>query len=93
MNPKDCLQNNVNSKQSDEQKDAIDAPLSMRELRVALMGMKKGKSPGTKGLTSYFSHIFGGRDFLGPILFRAMKDGLENGTTLKDRLRLSVTET
>ena len=89
INPIDYLENNVKSKLSDAQKDLMDAPLSMRELHEALMGMKKGKSPGTNGFTSGFFKYFW--DLLGPILFRAFKDGLESGTTLNSHRESVVT--
>ena len=53
-NSKEYLKNNIKRKLSNEQKKALDEPLTLQELKIALMGMKKGRSPGTNGFTSDF---------------------------------------
>ena len=67
--PNTYLQNNVVQKLSVEQKNALDEPLSLSELHVALKKMKKGKTPGSNGFSAdFFKHFW---DFLGPFLFSA----------------------
>ena len=57
-NPKEYLQNNIVQKLSEEQKIALDVPLSLRELQTALKNMKKGKTPGSNGFTAAFFKYF-----------------------------------
>ena len=52
--PNNYLDSNVKSKLTEEQKNALDSPITLSELHVALMAMKKGKSPGSNGFTANF---------------------------------------
>ena len=89
MNAKEYVRKNVRRKLSNMQKHALDAPLSLSELHMALMKMKKGKSPGTNGFTSdFFRHFW---DVLGVFLFRACKEGLQNKTLINSHRESVVT--
>lgn len=89
VNAKEYVRKNVRRKLSNMQKHALDAPLSLSELHMALMKMKKGKSPGTNGFTSdFFRHFW---DVLGVFLFRACKEGLQNKTLINSHRESVVT--
>ena len=63
------LHSTITQKLSDENKRILDAPISLNELRVALSGMKKGKTPGSNGFTAdFFRHFW---TFIGNFLYRA----------------------
>lgn len=63
------LRNNIEQKLSASQQSALDVPLSLNELNVALKKMKKGKTPGSNGFTAdFFKHFW---NFLGTFLFCA----------------------
>ena len=89
INPVAYLNNNIKRKLSVQQRDALDAPLSLRELHTALTAMKKGKSPGTNGFTVDFFKCFW--DFLGGFLFRAVTEGLEMHSSLASHRESIVT--
>ena len=44
----------TNEKLTEAQKEALEAPISLQELHIALQSMKKGKTPGSNGFTSDF---------------------------------------
>ena len=74
------FQDNIKKKLSEAQKRALDEPLSFEELRVALMKMKKGKSPRSNGFTAdFFKHFW---KILGIFLYRPFLESVQNGTTL-----------
>ena len=89
VNAKEYVKKNVRRKLSNMQKHALDAPLSLSALHMALMKMKKGKSPGTNSFTSDFFRHF--RDVLGVFLFRACKEGLQNKTLINSHRESVVT--
>lgn len=55
-----CLRDANIPKLSEKQSDSLDRPLSGAELLLALRNMKKGKSPGSDGLTVEFYQAFWG---------------------------------
>ena len=89
INPVAYLNNNIKRKLSVQQKDALDAPLSLRELHAALTAMKKGRSPGSNGFTADFFKRFW--DFLGGLLFRAVTEELEIHSSLASHRESIVT--
>ena len=87
--PRDYLLNSITSKLSDRQRDVLDKPLSIQELHSALLSMKKGRSPGSNGFTSsFFRHFW---DVVGIFLFRAVNEGLQNGTAILSHCESVVT--
>ena len=87
--PKGYLSKNIKRKLSNTQKNILDAPLTMHELKAALMNMKKGKSPGTNGFTSDFFKYFW--NLIGVFLFNAVEEGLKNNTSLLSHRESIVT--
>ena len=89
INAETYLERNVKRKLTAQQKYALDAPISLDELHTALMGMKKGKSPGTNGFTSeFFKHFW---NLLGVFLFRAVMEGLQKGKALNSHRESIIT--
>ena len=80
VTPKEYLQNNIVQKLSEEQKRALDTPLSQNELQAALKNMKKGKTPGSNGFTAEFFKLFW--VYLGVFLYRAWLEKFNNNKNL-----------
>jgi exonuclease III len=60
----------------DEDRDKLDTPLTLAELRQAVNGMAKEKSPGPDGLTSeFYQHFF---PILGQLLLRVYENSFAN---------------
>ena len=67
--PSRYLRNHIQLRLSEDEKAELDKPISLCELKLALMNMKKGKTPGSNGFTSdFFKHFWG---LLGTFLYRA----------------------
>ena len=78
--PNIYLSNNVLNKLTEDQKKALDSPMSLNELHVALMAMKKGKSPGSNGFTAdFFKHFW---EYLGVFLYRAWLENFEDSRNI-----------
>ena len=69
VSPSAYLNSNIVKQLTEEQKKALDEPISLTELQVALTGMKKGKTPGSNGFTAdFFKHFW---ELIGTFLYRA----------------------
>lgn len=86
---KNYLQNHVERKVSQEQRNALEMSLTLHELHTALLSMKKGKTPGANGFTSGFFKQFW--DFLGIFLYRATMEGLQSERSLPSHRESVVT--
>ena len=88
-NSNEYLKMHIKRKLSETQKRALDEPISLEELRSALVKMKKGKSPGSNGFTAdFFKHFW---RYIGVFLYRAFSEALNNQTILKSHQESIVT--
>ena len=67
--PHAYLEHGIFDRLSDEERETLEETISIDELKTALMGMKKGKTPGSNGFTAEFLKHFW--PFIGSFLYRA----------------------
>ena len=77
--PKQFISKNVSMTLNENEREALEQPLSFKELTDSLNKMKKGKSPGSNGYTASFRYFW---KQLGPFLHRAFVFCIQNGKTL-----------
>ena len=74
------LSNNIRQKLNEHEKRVLDEPISLKELKQALMNIKKGKTPGSNGFTSeFFKHFW---EPQGIFLYRAWIERFEDNKNL-----------
>ena len=81
--------NDLESGITQEQKEALDAPITMQELSKAVKSLKRGKSPGNDGLINEFYML--NWEKIKEHLFQAIVYGLNNGKIHDSALKGLIT--
>ena len=76
----DYIRSNITEKLTEDEKDALEAELTLQELTTAVQDMKKGKTPGSNGFSVDFFRCFWKQ--LGIFLHRALKFSFSRGKLL-----------